>query len=115
MSVGDQVMGSTRWDLLPEDSMEDGTDDEQGDARVSFFAGGTHSGKDVCFQDWGVLLGPFSGNNQDSIVFSPRGYGCAIHLLISMRTATWSFIYNQEANRAGVFDAVKVQVSRAQE
>ena len=113
MSVGDQVMGSTRWDLLPEDTMEDGVDDEQGDARVSFFAGGTHSGKDVCFQDWGVLLGPFSGNNQDSIVFSPRGW---------LRNPSADFnaygymefhFYNQEANRSGVFDAVKVQVSRA--
>ena len=35
MSVGDQVMGSTMWDLLPEDSIDDGTDDEQGDALVT--------------------------------------------------------------------------------
>ena len=113
MSVGDQVMGSTAWDLLPEDSMEDGTDDEQGDAVVSFFAGGTHSGKDVCFQDWGLLMGPFSGNNRDSIVFSPRGW---------LRNPSADFnaygymefhFYNQEATRSGVFDAVKVQVSRA--
>lgn len=113
MSVGDQVMGSTKWDLLPEDSMEDGTDDLQGDAVVSFFDGGTHSGKDVCFQDWGSLLGPLTGSNQDSIVFSPRGW---------LRNPSADFnaygymefhFYNQEANRAGVFDAVKVQVSRA--
>ena len=113
MSVGDQVMGSTTWDLLPEDSMEDGTDDEQGDAVVSFFAGGTHSGKDVCFQDWGSLTGPFSGNNRDSIVFSPRGW---------LRNPSADFntygymefhFYNQEATRSGIFDAVKVQVSRA--
>ena len=113
MSVGDQVMGSTAWDLLPEDSMEDGTDDEQGDALVSFFAGGTHSGKDVCFQDWGLLTGPFSGNNRDSIVFSPRGW---------LRNPSGDFnaygymefhFYNQEATRSGVMDAVKVQVSRA--
>jgi Tfp pilus assembly protein FimT len=113
MSVGDQVMGSTKWDLLPEDTMEDGTDDHQGEAVVSFFDDGTHSGKDVCFQDWGRLMGPFTGNNQDSIVFSPRGW---------LRNPSSDFnaygymefhFYNQEANRSGVFDAVKVQVSRA--
>ena len=57
MSVGDQVMGSTRWDLLPEDTMDDGTDDEQGDALVSFFANGTHSGKRCVFSRLGFLTG----------------------------------------------------------
>ncbi len=112
-SVGDQVMGSTQWDLLPEDTMEDGVDDEQGNAVVSFFRDGTHSGKDVCFQDWGRLTGPLTSNNNDAIVFSPRGW---------LRNPSSDFndygymefhFFNQDASRAGVFDAVKVQVSRA--
>lgn len=113
MSVGDQVSGSRTWDLLPEDSMEDGSDDQQGEALVSFFSNGTHPGKDVCFQDWGRLTGPLIGNNQDAIVFSPRGW---------LRNPSSDFnthgymefhFFNQDAARAGTLDGVKVQVSRA--
>ena len=112
MSVGDQVMGSTMWDLLPEDSMDDGTDDEQGDALVNSLAEHTLVKMFVC-KIGSLLTGPYSGSNRDSIVFSPRGW---------LRNPSGDFnaygymefhFYNQEATRSGVFDVVKVQVSRA--
>ena len=113
MSVGDQVMGSRVWDLLPEDTMEDGVDDEQGDAFVSFFRGGTESGKDVCFEDWGRLTGPLTGNNRDSIIFSPRGWLRNPSVDFNTNGYMEFHFHNQEAGRIGVFDVVKVQISRA--
>jgi len=113
MSVGDQVMGSRIWDLLPEDTMEDGVDDEQGDAFVSFFRGGTESGKDVCFEDWGRLTGPLTGNNRDSIIFSPRGWLRNPSVDFNTNGYMEFHFHNQEAGRIGVFDVVKVQISRA--
>ena len=113
MSVGNQIMGSTVWDLLPEDSMEDGTDDNRSESVVSFFEGGNESGTDVCFQDWGNLLGPSWGNNQDSIVFSPRGWLRNPPVDFNQNGYMEFHFVNQEAQRQGIFDVVKVQISRA--
>ena len=112
-SVGDQIMGSRIWDLLPEDSAEDGTDDDQSYSRISFFDGGNENGRDVCFRDWGTLSGPSWGRNQDSIVFSPRGWLRNPASDFNTRGYLEFHFVNQDAHRKGVFDAVKVQVSRA--
>lgn len=113
MSVGNQIMGSTTWDLLPEDSMQDGTDDDRSEARVSFFDGGNESGTDVCFRDWGNLTGPTWGRNQDSIVFSPRGWLRNPPVDFNRNGYMEFHFVNQDAHRQGVFDVVKVQISRA--
>jgi prepilin-type N-terminal cleavage/methylation domain-containing protein len=113
MSVGNEMMGSRIWDLLPEDSAEDGTDDDQSYSRVSFFSGGNQSGKDVCFREWGQINGPSWGSNQDSIVFSPRGWLRNPASDFNTRGYLEFHFVNQDAHRNGVFDVVKVQVSRA--
>lgn len=113
MSVGNQIMGSTVWDLLPEDTMQDGVDDNRSESRVSFFDGGNESGNDVCFQEWGRLMGPTWGNNQDSIVFSPRGWLRNPPVDFNQNGYMEFHFVNQDANRQGIFDVVKVQISRA--
>ena len=114
MAVGDRLSGSRHWDLLPEDSFNDGSDDDQSTAIQSFFQNGNISGKDVCLHEWSTLLGPSNVSNaHDSIVFSPRGW---------LRNPPSDFnnhgymefdFYNQEAARQGVSDIVKVQISRS--
>lgn len=113
-SIGNKVVGSDLWDLLPEDSYVDGRDDDQSKALVDFTLESTERGFDVCFQDWGVLQGPSLGrNNNDSIVFSPRGWlRNPVSDFNSRGYMEFTFI-NQDANRKGVVDAVKVQLSRS--
>ena len=72
LSVGNRSLGSTTWDLLPVDSLEDGTDDNQTLGVVDLSEFGDERGYDICFRQWSNILGPTMGNNQDSIVFGPR-------------------------------------------
>lgn len=76
LSIGDKSIGSTSWDLLPEDSFEDYTDDDQSEAIHSINKNSNSSSTNVCLENWGILQGPSlnASNNQDSIVFSPRGW-----------------------------------------
>ena len=76
LSMGNKALGSTQWDLLPEDTYDDGIDDQQGMGIVDIGRNGEQRAKDVCLKDWGVLVGPsISGtNNANSIVFNPRGW-----------------------------------------
>lgn len=119
LSIGDQALGSRMWDLLPEDSAEDGRDDDQSLA-VQYLANtavggaGAIAGMDVCFQQWSRLTGPsYGANNQDSVVFSPRGWLRNPPADFNSRGYMEFLFVNQEAQRQGVFDAVRVQVTRA--
>jgi prepilin-type N-terminal cleavage/methylation domain-containing protein len=113
-SIGNKVAGSDEWDLLPEDSQIDGRDDDQSKALVDFTLESTERGFDVCFQDWGVLQGPSLGrNNRDAIVFSPRGWLRNPASDFNSRGYMEFIFINQDANRKGVVDAVKVQLSRS--
>jgi prepilin-type N-terminal cleavage/methylation domain-containing protein len=113
-SIGNKVFGSDGWDLLPEDSRIDGQDDDQSKALVDFTLESTERGFDVCFQDWGTLQGPsLGGNNRDAIVFSPRGWIRNPASDFNSRGYMEFMFINQEANRKGIVDAVKVQVSRS--
>lgn len=113
-SIGNKVFGSNQWDLLPEDSRNDGTDDDQSKALVDFTLESSERGYDVCFRDWGALQGPsLGGSNQDSIVFSPRGWLRNPASDFNARGYMEFMFVNQEANRKGAVDAIKVQVSRS--
>ena len=75
MSVGDQVMGSTTWDLLPGRQYWKMVQTMNKGMLLSVSSRVEHThGKDVCFQDWGSYWVHFLQNNRDSIVFSPRGW-----------------------------------------
>ena len=113
-SLGNKVFGSNRWDLLPEDSRVDGTDDDQSKSLVDFTLESSERGYDVCFRDWGYLQGPsLGGNNSDSIVFSPRGWLRNPASDFNSRGYMEFMFVNQEANRKGAIDAIKVQLSRS--
>ena len=114
LAVGDSSLGSTRWDLLPEDSSNDGTDDDQGLAVVDISAQGDERGKDICFRQWPNINGPTTGgNNRDAIVFGPRGWLRNPPSDFNSQGYLEFHFVNQEANREGVIDALKIQVSRA--
>ena len=114
-SIGDKTVGSRSWDLLPEDSAEDGRDDDQTLGIVDLAGGVISRQQHICFRQWNRLNGPtFQGTtNPDSIVFGPRGW------LRNPPSDFNSFGYlefefvNQQAARDSVRDVIKVQVSRA--
>ena len=114
LAVGDQSFGSSRWDLLPEDSIQDGSDDDQSLGVVDIGAAGNEKGKDVCFREWSTISGPsHGGHNSNAIVFGPRGWLRNPASDFNTRGYLEFNFVNQEAYRAGIIDALKIQVSRA--
>jgi prepilin-type N-terminal cleavage/methylation domain-containing protein len=70
LQIGDQPIGSTKWDTFPADAQDDGTDDETGQGTIDLTSG-DRAAKNICLQDWGDLgLAP----NKDAIVFNSRGW-----------------------------------------
>ena len=115
LEVGDRALGSTVWDVLPEDRSDNGVDDHQGEGLINIGPGGNQEANDICMWSWSGLSGPDDNgaNNADSVVFSPRGW---------LRNPSSDFqssgylefqFVNQEAAREGVDDTLIVQVSRA--
>ena len=76
LAIGNKSIGSTAWDLLPEDSLVDLTDDDQSLGTREIDRNNNSSAKNVCLQEWDTIQGPSlnGSNNNDSIVFSPRGW-----------------------------------------
>lgn len=74
LQIGNSSLGSTTWDTLPEDALEDGSDDQQGEGQVDIGPGGNRASPDACLVQWAALAGPGSGDSRDAIVFSPRGW-----------------------------------------
>lgn len=113
LQIGNASRGSTRWDTLPEDALEDGSDDETGLGTISLSEGGNRETSDACLAEWGAIRGPGDGENQDAIVFSPRGwvrnpasdFGSSGYIMLQL--------VNTEAARQGNADVLSVLVSRA--
>jgi hypothetical protein len=112
LSVGDRALGSTNWDLMPEDSFEDQADNDDSESLVDLGDIGNDRAKDVCLQEWGTLIGP-SLNNANSVVFSPRGWIQNPNSDFNSQGYIEFQFYNQDAMRNGVADSVTVQISRA--
>ena len=115
MSVGDRGRGSNSWDLLPEDSYEDGLDDDQSTALVDIGSGGNFRSRDICLGNWGDLSGGtmFGQSHPDSILFSPRGWIANPVSDFNTRGYLEIEMVNQEAARMGVLDTITVQLTRA--
>ena len=114
LAVGNRSLGASQWDLLPEDSLIDGVDDDQSQALVDISAFGDERGYDICFRQWPSILGPsIGGNNQDAIIFGPRGWLRNPSSDFNARGYLEFIFVNQEANREGILDSLKVQVSRS--
>ena len=112
MAIGDRSSNSTSWDLLPEDALDDGSDDNQGEAVTSLFESGNHRAAEVCLKDWASLTGP-GNNNTDSVVFSPRGWVSNPGEDFSSNGYIEFTLANQEANRKGIVDEASVVVFRS--
>ncbi len=112
LAIGDAASRSSSWDVLPEDSEVDGSDDDDSEGRVDLGAGGNHQARGVCLDDWGTLEGP-GPDTADAIVFSPRGWVANPGGDFSSDGTIDLVLVNQEAARKGVDDAIAVRVTRA--
>ena len=114
LAVGNRSLGATSWDLLPVDSLEDGTDDDQTLGVVDLNEFGDERGYDICFRQWGNISGPTTGgSNSDAIVFGPRGWLRNPPSDFNASGYLEFMFVNQDAYRSGLVDSVKVQVSRS--
>ena len=113
LAIGDKSMGSTVWDLLPEDSFYDYTDDDQSEAIHVISKNSNSSSKTVCLEQWGILNGPSlnNANNQDSIVFSPRGWVRNPSVDFSQNGFIELSVHNLEAARQQKEQKLTVQVA----
>ena len=109
LELGDASRGSATWDVLPEDALTDGSDDDQSQGLIVLNEGGNHAARHVCLNDWGRITGPGSGN-ADSVVFDSRGF-----LMNPSSDLSDGYIRipltNQSAAREGVRDQISVLVA----
>lgn len=106
LQVGDKFQGSTQWDTLPIDALEDGTDDATALGTVDIAAGANEEARDVS-------LVPWTGITNDAIVFSPRGtvvnrngdFGTDGYIELSL--------INKAALEDDVEDAVTLNIARS--
>lgn len=75
LSLGNKYSNSDVWDLLPPDSYQDGSDDDQSEGTFDISPSGNDPKRRVSIADWGdgTLGGPGTGNN-NAVVFGARGY-----------------------------------------
>ena len=111
LQSGNRDVRTTRWEFLPTDSLDDGTDDETGFGTVDLAA--THP--KVSIVPWTSLSGPnYSGSpNTDCIVISPRGWIVNPNGdFDSNGHITVEFINKSALNRSSV-EIYQVKISRA--
>ena len=113
LSIGDKSLGSKKWDLLPEDSFNDNVDDDQSLGVREIDKNNDTSAKDVCLHEWTTLVGPSANgaNNQDAVVFSPRGWLRNPSTDFSSNGFIEVSIHNQDAARAQKEHKLVVQLS----
>ena len=124
LSVGNKSFGSTEWDLLPEDSFEDFSDDDQSQGIVDIGEDGAYKMHKICLADWGILTGGASSDSVDSIVFNTRGWLANPNSDFSSSGSLEFVLYNQEgredflggslvSSNVAQQHSIIVQVSRA--
>lgn len=112
LEIGNSSRGSTKWELLPPDAGEDGTDDDQSEGVVDIGEGGNREAREVCLEQWSSLAGPATGN-ADSIVFSPEGWLSNPATDFNSSGIIRLTFANQVAGRQGVNDEISLTISRA--
>lgn len=109
---GNRPLLSNRWDTFPLDLQGDGSDDAQGEGLVDISRGGIRSRRGVSLVPWDAIIGPGSGND-DSIVFSPRGWVTNPADDFDEDGYITLILVNKIGLAEGVDDHVQVRVSRA--
>lgn len=112
MEIGDKSRGSTKWELLPADAQDDGSDDDGSEGLRDLSQGGNDPARDVCLKQWDELVGP-GRDNADSVVFSPQGWVSNPALDFDSSGLIALTLVNQEAARNGATDTVRVVLTRA--
>ncbi len=112
LQAGNRPLLSNRWDTFPLDLEGDGTDDAQGEGAVDISRGGLRSRRGVSLVPWATIEGP-GNSNDDSIVFSPRGWVTNPADDFDEDGYITLTLVNKIGLAEGVDDHVKVQVSRA--
>lgn len=111
LEVGNRSSASTSWEYLPQDAVEDGSDDDQSEGTVDLGSGASAS-RQTCLAGWSEISGPGS-NNADAIVFSPRGRLTNPGSDFSEGSG-WIVVslVNQAAARQGLDDSLQIMVNR---
>jgi prepilin-type N-terminal cleavage/methylation domain-containing protein len=112
LEVGDRSSGSTRWDILPEDSSADASDDDTTEGMVDIGPDGNRKARFVCLEPWSSIGGPGSGN-ADSIVFSPSAWVTNPSTDFDAAGAIELTLVNEVAREQGVVDEISIRVARS--
>ena len=112
LAIGNAAHSSTTWDLLPEDTYADGTDDDQSYGTVDIGAGGNRKSRDICLASWGSISGS-SADTADSVIFNSRGWVANPVSDFNSRGYMEIELNNQEAARSGVTDTITIQLTRS--
>ena len=112
LEIGDRSLRSNKWDVLPSDLVETGSDADQSEGVRDLGPGGDRETPHICLQKWAALTGPSTGN-ADSVVFSPRGWVENPPEDFDSRGYIVLTLINQEAAQDGVSDQVLVTISRS--
>ena len=98
---------------LPEDTVEDNSDDDQALALRTINRNSNSSATNVCLENWGSIQGPTinSANNKDAIVFSPRGWLRNPSVDFSQNGFIEIVMHNLEALRGQLEHKVTVQIA----
>ena len=112
LQVGNKPLRSSTWDTLPADGAENGSDVATGRGRVQISWDGEDEVRGVSLKPWEELAGPASGND-DSIVFSPRGW--VINPASDFGSDGYIHItlVNKAALGDGIDDTVDIKVARS--
>lgn len=108
---GNKSSGSTRWEYLPTDMLDDGADDETGEGIVNI----AETIPDVSIVPWAALSGPnYTGaSNADCIVISPRGWLVNPNNDFNSEGLIEIHFINKVALRRNSVEIYQVELSRA--
>ena len=91
LSVGNKSFGSDEWDLLPEDSFDDFSDDDQSLGVVDIGPDGDYNMHKICLGQWDTLSGGGSQIHQTQLS-SIREDGWPIQIVIFHLAVPSSFL-----------------------
>ncbi|MCB9746425.1 MAG: prepilin-type N-terminal cleavage/methylation domain-containing protein [Alphaproteobacteria bacterium] len=112
LQVGNRSINSTRWDTLPADADEDGSDDEVAEGTVDISDGSPDEVHGVSLQPWGSITGP-SSSNGDAIVFSPRGWVTNPASDFDSDGYITLTLVNKTAMEQGIDDSISLRIARS--
>lgn len=113
VAMGDASNNSTNWDILPVDSMSDGSDDDSSLGIIDIGdTSSSHYARHVSISPWNAITGPGVGNN-NRIVFDPRGFvRNPVGDFDSNGYISITFV-NKKARKNGTTEDFVVDISRA--